>query len=1027
MKLLQPSHAARELYNPVKGSRYRKSTPTKKKKKTSEIDRMYRPRYNRVFQNTRKEVETDDESYTNHVRKGKQGSYVPDFLSHGLIIDTQPDGFDKPDEILKLITNGEIKMTTLQRYIPRNAVSLKGDPSTWTPEQKREAYRRRELLRKNWSTLALIEIPKAVRHFEPHQKSHFAHCEKISNQMLREMVRRCGATHRALREVPVRARRLTREILAIVRNKDPTHRNTAATSRRKKEEIERDRIREKKKLEFLLSQTEIFAHFMSNTMGLNKKSESPSKADHDRSAVTAARNYINTQRAQTNRFNSSKRMDMVSDMDLLNPSTMPSQQNIEEPIMFNGKLKSYQLKGLNWLVNLYEQGINGILADEMGLGKTVQAIAFVCHLAEVHDVWGPTVIIAPNSVVHQWCSEFARFAPSINVLPYWGAQKDRELLRRFWRTGDGPTADMHVLVTPYSTYLQDEKYFHKMKWQYMFLDEAQAIKSAQTLRWKTLLKLKCRNRLLLTGTPIQNSMMELWSLLHFIMPGLFDNPEEFQRWFADDVEAHASGSTSNLSSKQIQRLHQVLKPFMLRRVKSDVEAELAPKVEKVIRCDLSPRQKSLYIAIRDQLMTDDLQRITGKNKDLLNIVMQFRKVCNHPEVFKQREVESPFLFVNRRNPILPSAEEVTSIGRLIHNPLDWVSTKLLCSLELPGWSNDDITKSKLILRKFSIWDPGYLAQHLAIPNLLQALSPTVLSSLFFASLAQKVIFQSILNQNKPSDLSNLWDLQMRMTEFGHLRNAIGQIEPKVIARPPMRIVSDVVITERDKRVLQSWEDLFNLEGVLFGHRHKFVWKHLPNTTKLFRRCGGLRNYVTYPHAGQLLADSGKLKVLDKLLKKLHRDGHRVLIFSQMTKMLDVLEGYLSWRRYKFFRLDGQTLINERREMVRTFQSDPDYFVFMLSTRAGGLGINLTAADTVIFYDNDWNPTMDAQAQDRCHRIGQKKQVTVYRMICRNTIEERILSRAQHKFAIQKTVYSGGFKMEKDNIFKTSELKDILFA
>jgi len=407
--------------------------------------------------------------------------------------------------------------------------------------------------------------------------------------------------------------------------------------------------------------------------------------------------------------------------------------------------------------------------------------------------------------------------------------------------------------------------------------------------------------------------------------------------------------------------------------------------------------------------------------------MQFRKVCNHPEVFKQREVESPFLFVNRRNPILPSAEEVTSIGRLIHNPLDWVSTKLLCSLELPGWSNDDITKSKLILRKFSIWDPGYLAQHLAIPNLLQALSPTVLSSLFFASLAQKVIFQSILNQNKPSDLSNLWDLQMRMTEFGHLRNAIGQIEPKVIARPPMRIVSDVVITERDKRVLQSWEDLFNLEGVLFGHRHKFVWKHLPNTTKLFRRCGGLRNYVTYPHAGQLLADSGKLKVLDKLLKKLHRDGHRVLIFSQMTKMLDVLEGYLSWRRYKFFRLDGQTLINERREMVRTFQSDPDYFVFMLSTRAGGLGINLTAADTVIFYDNDWNPTMDAQAQDRCHRIGQKKQVTVYRMICRNTIEERILSRAQHKFAIQKTVYSGGFKMEKDNIFKTSELKDILFA
>merc|ERR1719206_28611 len=139
-------------------------------------------------------------------------------------------------------------------------------------------------------------------------------------------------------------------------------------------------------------------------------------------------------------------------------------------------------------------------------------------------------------------------------------------------------------------------------------------------------------------------------------------------------------------------------------------------------------------------------------------------------------------------------------------------------------------------------------------------------------------------------------------------------------------------------------------------------------------------------------------------------------------MLNVLEAFLNLYDYRYLRLDGSTKTEDRGKLMHHFNSDESIFCFILSTRSGGLGMNLTGADTVIFYDNDWNPTMDAQAQDRCHRIGQKKQVTVYRMICRNTIEERILSRAQHKFAIQKTVYSGGFKMEKDNIFKTSELK-----
>jgi DNA helicase INO80 len=180
-----------------------------------------------------------------------------------------------------------------------------------------------------------------------------------------------------------------------------------------------------------------------------------------------------------------------------------------------------------------------------------------------------------------------------------------------------------------------------------------------------------------------------------------------------------------------------------------------------------------------------------------------------------------------------------------------------------------------------------------------------------------------------------------------------------------------------------------------------------------------------------VSDSGKLLVLDRLLRTLQQQGHRCLIFSQMTRMMDLLEEFFRFRRYRYFRLDGQTAVAERHDMVRAFQSDPRYFIFLLSTRAGALGINLTAADTVVFYDSDWNPTMDAQAMDRAHRIGQKKQVTVYRLVCKNTVEERILRRAQLKFAMQSTVYAGGFKLQPgvksdlSQIFRPSELKDLM--
>ncbi|XP_062096931.1 chromatin-remodeling ATPase INO80-like isoform X3 [Humulus lupulus] len=206
---------------------------------------------------------------------------------------------------------------------------------------------------------------------------------------------------------------------------------------------------------------------------------------------------------------------------------MPMTSTVQTPLLFRGTLKEYQLKGLQWLVNCYEQGLNCILADEMGLGKTIQAMAFLAHLAEDKNIWGPFLVVAPASVLNNWANEITHFCPDLKTLPYWGGLQDRTVLRKKInpKTQYRRDAGFHILITSYQLLVSDEKYFQRVKWQCMVLDEAQAIKSLNSIRWKTLLSFNCQNRLLLTGTPIQNNMAELWALLHFIMPTLFDSHE----------------------------------------------------------------------------------------------------------------------------------------------------------------------------------------------------------------------------------------------------------------------------------------------------------------------------------------------------------------------------------------------------------------------------------------------------------------------------------------------------------------------
>ena len=248
---------------------------------------------------------------------------------------------------------------------------------------------------------------------------------------------------------------------------------------------------------------------------------------------------------------------------------------VEQPSILKATLKHYQRRGLRWLDNLYDQGINGILADEMGLGKTIQAISLMAHIAEAKNVWGPFLVVVPVTTLHNWKSELERFCPALKVLPYFGSPEERKKLGKFLdqKNLGNPELSIHVIITSYNLIVnnpKDQAKLLKIKWNYMILDEAQAIKNNASRRWKVLLQFNTRNRLLLTGTPIQNSMQELWALLHFIMPKLFDNHEQFAEWFSKDIEA-SSMDRGELNKHQLKRLHAVLKPFMLRRLKKDVE------------------------------------------------------------------------------------------------------------------------------------------------------------------------------------------------------------------------------------------------------------------------------------------------------------------------------------------------------------------------------------------------------------------------------------------------------------------------
>ncbi|KAK2876406.1 hypothetical protein Q8A67_020502 [Cirrhinus molitorella] len=1046
------------------------------------------------------------------------------------------------------------------------------------------------------------------------------------------------------------------------------------------------------------------------------------------------------------------------------------------PFLLHGTLREYQHIGLDWLVTMNEKKLNGILADEMGLGKTIQTIALLAHLACVKGNWGPHLIIVPTSVMLNWEMELKRWCPGFKILTYYGSQKERKLKRQGWTK---PNA-FHVCITSYKLVLQDHQAFRRKSWRYLILDEAQNIKNFKSQRWQSLLNFNSQRRLLLTGTPLQNSLMELWSLMHFLMPHVFQSHREFKEWFSNPLTGMIEGS-QEYNEGLVKRLHKVLRPFLLRRIKADVEKQMPKKYEHVVRCRLSKRQRFLYDDFMAQASTRETLA-SGHFMSVINILMQLRKVCNHPNLFDPRPIQSPFIIksiicstaslvqraletspfercdmsmfdlvgleqrvsryqadvflpqrkvthqliqeimespdppprpkpvrmkVNRmlqplpksdgrssansprpacstttttvqtpkplitevtpsqapsqpapqvcpvtpvaapRAPVAPTnvpsapapvrppapqpvtvhpsgPATITTVSAPPQTPSNIMTQRVLLSPDMQArlpsgevvsiaqlaslagrpvsssqgskpvtfqLQGNKLTLSGTPLHQVPVPQPRPIQvptsmvsgpgivkivvrqapskEGASIPTLAVPPSPrpappqsvtlhphgtpspvlraptasqppqrppvyaapprTVASSQTPPTRPVLRVVQgppppapeppvtkansSSVREESGNDVITLRMSTPKPASSSQNSGSTSQ-RPRVQPPPPPRSpfymswLTDSRKAQRDSRISQimrinelrcSAKPVYGREVLDFltflpgpcpspprpvvnnwsysgysscltaqsHHTYSFLEKsrvlkeaiqnseerlkllseiidrytfvippveakpitihtchpppslrhqqsHLssvlssqlsPLTHTLHRIQCNMRTH--FPDLRLIQYDCGKLQTLHLLLRRLKAGGHRVLIFTQMTRMLDILEQFLNYHGHIYLRLDGSTRVEQRQALMERFNADRRIFCFILSTRSGGVGVNLTGADTVVFYDSDWNPTMDAQAQDRCHRIGQTRDVHIYRLISERTVEENILKKANQKRMLGDMAIEGG--------------------
>eukprot|EP00924_Labyrinthula_sp_SR-Ha-C_P012648 augustus_masked-scaffold_10-processed-gene-13.51-mRNA-1 protein AED:0.18 eAED:0.19 QI:0/-1/0/1/-1/1/1/0/1786 len=721
-------------------------------------------------------------------------------------------------------------------------------------------------------------------------------------------------------------------------------------------------------------------------------------------------------------------------------------------------LRNYQRKGLDWLVGLYNNRLNGILADEMGLGKTLQTIALFAYLASYRNIWGPHLIIVPSSVLLNWELEFKRFCPGLKVLAYYGTPKERKEKRIGWNsvTSKAESVRFHVLVTSYKLAVQDHWVIKRKKWCYMVLDEAHHIKNFKSQRWQTLLGFKTKRRLLLTGTPLQNSLIELWSLLHFLMPNLFTSHLEFKHWFSNPltqfIENHSSAvkytSSVNVSGKKekqklnnftnenfiendeelmknlnsgapgfVTKLHSIIKPFILRRKKVEVLKELPQKFEHNISISLSPRQERLYEDFVKRKQTKQ-KLVSGGYLGMMQVMMKLRMVCNHPDIFEPRMVNSahilePLVFSTVKSQKVLRNKKVVS---LLQSNKHFVH---------PAFYEEDV--SNFFNSQFAVQTKSFSAE---FKECIKRTSTSRFNSFDDRSNLDRVAPPNMFDGDYTNRLQNFVSLTKKKNfslaqKFGLILSIKDRVKSLDFRLKSSLCVGELAVVDTHKCIVSSY--VRNSQFIINPRLQKLnVDVNQPIVAEILSRSINIFHAIkkqlqlTFPDSRLTEFDSGKLIYLKQLLQNLSSSNtknniknNKVLIFTQMTKMLDILEIFLTQNGFVYCRLDGSTPIRKRQALMHKFNNDPNLFVFILSTRSGGLGINLTGANNVVFFDSDWNPTVDLQAQDRAHRIGQTREVHIFRLISTKTIEENIFLKQKQKR--QLSFVSVDFKKMRDEL------------
>lgn len=576
-------------------------------------------------------------------------------------------------------------------------------------------------------------------------------------------------------------------------------------------------------------------------------------------------------------------------------------------LVSGGTMRDYQLEGLTWLTCLYQIGLNGILADEMGLGKTVQLISFLAFLRE-HGTNGPFLILGPLSTVTNWVNEFKRWAPKIPVVMYHGNPQTRAQIRRQQLKGDSKNEKFPVVCTSYEICMRDKKYLANYQWKFIVVDEGHRLKNFNCKLVKELKQYPAESRMILTGTPLQNNLSELWSLLNFLLPEAFSDLEQFEQIFDFSDVQNKDGSENVLTQEKkketINSLHAILKPFLLRRVKTDVENDLPKKREYILYAPLTPLQKELYRNIKDgsirsYLEEKAIERISGVTLDTKSAGTK-RKANGNDKTTPNKSTKS--------------SRDSTPASSIRNN------------------------RTRAKRKTYAEISDAEFFKHLD------------------DSSSDHSDNASTSEQENESENNN--------TEEKTLLTARGEVSRKALQNPLMQL------------------------RLACNSPHHFYYPWSP----------------TQDPDSTLITQSGKMLILDRLVPHLFTKGHKIILFSQFSRQLDFLEEWATvLRGWNVCRIDGAVKAEERTEQIEAFNKRKDFKLFLLSTRAGGLGINLTAADTVILYDSDWNPQQDLQAQDRAHRIGQTRPVIVYRLATKGTVEQVMLEKADGKRRLEKLV------------------------